>query len=217
MNILNIDMCVENIYYVDDIIKKIPDLTADNCLITIKEICTNIENKSDHKNLIIFAGDLYENNISPTKIWMFIEIITNLASITDIIVFKCNRDNKNISLLDDFLYPNLYGIKTKYALHILEKSGDYMYGNIIFKYIDVNDNIINNNKNNNEKIEILLCDEYKIKEKNIKGYDLIICSDINKTARDNKMSKMYNYLPLCLKNKKEKKDKIWAKNMRISL
>jgi hypothetical protein len=219
MNILNIDAHIENIYFVDDIIKKIPNLTCDNCLVEMNKICKNIgdvcENKD--KNLIIFAGDLFENNILPTKIMMFIDIIIKLSEISEIIVFKCNRNNKNLKILDDFLQSILHSIKIKHKLYILEKSGEYIYGNIIFKYIDVNDNIIKYKKSKTEKIEILLCDEYKINKKHAKEYDFIICDNMNETVKYNKIREMDNYLVLSLKNKILKKKENLIKNIKITL
>jgi DNA repair exonuclease SbcCD nuclease subunit len=133
--------------------------------------------------------------------------LIGLSNECDIIIFRGNHDQTSRSNSEslDYLFPNVYKLETKNSVHILEKTGAYIYGNIIFGYTDIYDNHVFHIENSDEytkKIKIGLWHgtihgsvndnnidvsiHAKFKQEDFNEYDYVLLGDIHKHQYLNK-------------------------------
>jgi len=213
MTILNDTQNIRTIYHIGDVHVWKDGNRDEEYTIVFENMYNEMKKKDNKKSLIVITGDIFNDGLSPTSVNMVKKIFINLCEICDVIVFRGNHDQKTKYDKEalDYLYPVLHNTITKNKLHILEKTGEYIYSNIIFGYTDVYDNevykIIANNDNNNDtnnKIKIGLWhgtmygsktdsnivfkDEHNVKFKcdDFSDYDYVMLGDIHKYQYMNK-------------------------------
>lgn len=139
MQILNENKIINKIFHISDIHVMKNNNRDEEYNDVFNELCKKIaENKINDKTLIVCTGDIFDNGLSPSSIILVKKLFMDLAKISDIIVIRGNHDGTSRSNNDsiDFLFPVLYKLKTKNTIHLLQESGIYQYGNIIFGYTD---------------------------------------------------------------------------------
>lgn len=140
---LNNTKKVKYIYHIGDIhIRKNSDRDEEYKRVfdrTCKKI-SKLSGDGDN-SIILCAGDVFHDGLSPTSIMLAKNFFVKLCEICDVVVYRGNHDQSSRSNSDaiDFLYPILYKLETKNKIHILDKTGTYEYGNIVFGYTDVYD------------------------------------------------------------------------------
>jgi len=156
-----------------------------------------------HESLIVCTGDIFHDGMSPESIILTKDFFQSLSQISDVIVFRGNHDQTSRSNQEaiDYLASNLYKLETKSNnVFLLEKSGLYEYGNIIFGYTDIYDNEVIKIENNDSKIKIGLWHGTMNKSKTCLGeilegkfncndfsnYDYVLLGDIHKFQYLNK-------------------------------
>ena len=200
---LNESNTVKTIYHMGDIhIRKSNDRDKEYEEV-FKRTCNEIA-KSKKNALIVCTGDIFHDGLSPTAIILAKNFFMNLCEICDVVVFRGNHDQatKSNSESMDFLFPILYKLETKNKIHILDKTGFYEYGNIVFGYTDVYDQHVFKMEGYDEKIKIGLwhgtisgskndsgmdlSDHAKFTIEDFEGYDYVMLGDIHKTQYINK-------------------------------
>lgn len=194
---------VKTIYHIGDIhIRKNNDRDKEYADV-FKRTCDEIA-KSKKNALVVCVGDIFHDGLSPTAIILAKNFFMNLCEICDVVVFRGNHDQatKSNSESMDFLFPILYKLETKNKIHILDKTGFYEYGNIVFGYTDVYDQHVFKMEGYDEKIKIGLwhgtisgskndagmdlSDHAKFTVDDFDGYDYVMLGDIHKTQYINK-------------------------------
>lgn len=187
---------IKKIYHIGDIhIRKAIDRNDEYNQVFDKLIT---EIKQDSKDaLIVCTGDIFHDGYSTSAIMMAKNFFINLSDILDVVVFRGNHDQISKSNPDaiDYLAPILHKLETKNRIHLLEKSGNYEYGNIIFGYTDIYDDVVTAPiKTNKTKIALWhgtligsknefnmdLSDNAKFGKDNFDGYDYVLLGDIHK-------------------------------------
>lgn len=160
------------------------------------KVIDKLVNKLD-EGLVVICGDIFHDGLSGDSIILMKDIIGKINEKCDIIIFRGNHDitSKSNKKAIDNLKANLYKMERNNKIHLLEKTGEYEYGNIIFGYTDVCDEkIYKISKKYNKKIKIGLWhgtvnqsngyNNHKLTSKiNIKdfdGYDYVLLGDIHK-------------------------------------
>jgi len=106
----------------------------------------------------------------------------------------------------DYLMPILYKMRTKNKIHVLEKSGLYVYGNIVFGYTDIYEQSVVQLEGYDDKIKvglwhgtiygsrndagIDLSNQSKFKQETFACYDYVMLGDIHKQQYLNKNNTM---------------------------
>ena len=101
--------------------------------------------KQDTENaLIVCCGDIFHDGTSPSSTLLVKDLFSKLNELCDIIIIIGNHDqpNKSNSETINFVYSTLYKLEKnklnkKNKIHLLPKSGTYLYGNIAFGYTDM--------------------------------------------------------------------------------
>lgn len=192
MEIINTNF-VRHVYHLADIhVRKNPERESEY-IDAFKKTCDVIRGDCEN-SLIVIAGDVFHDSYSATAIKLVKEFFVALGEISDIVVFRGNHDqaNKSDNGALDYLSPILYKLRTKNNIYLLEKSGAYQYGNIIFGYTDVYDNQIFRlpNENYEGKIKIGLwhgsCGPLSHSKNhnafhptNFSDYDIVMLGDIH--------------------------------------
>lgn len=205
--ILNKEQNIKTIYHIGDIhIRKNNDRDEEYETV-FQRLIEKI--KEDSKNaLVICTGDIFSDGLSPTAIILAKKLFIGLSRICDIIVFRGNHDqiSKSNPNAIDYLYPILYKLNTKNHIHILDKSGEYIYGNLLFGYTDIYDPQVFQIENETKKIKIGLwhgtirgsknddgrdlSDQSKFTVRDFYGYDYVMLGDIHKMQYVNKEKTM---------------------------
>lgn len=195
---------IKYIYHLGDVhIRKNNDRHAEY-MDVFKKLCEKIKNDDvADESLILCTGDVFHDGMSPESIMLTKDFFGMLASISDVIIFRGNHDQRSKSCESaiDFLASNLYKLKTPKNIYLLEKSGIYLYGkNLLFGYTDVYENKvtkiekIEEIEEIEEKIKIGLWHgtmnqskttlgetlEGKFNCSDFKDYDLVMLGDIHK-------------------------------------
>lgn len=200
--ILNKDKKINTIYHLGDIhIRR--NNERDNEYLEIFAQLNN-EIKKDVKNaLIICTGDIFNDGLSPSAIILAKQLFLGLCELCDVIVFRGNHDQTTKSNPEaiDYLSPILYKLETTYKIYILNQSGAYKYGNIVFGYTDIYDNQVYHIKTRDEmKIGLWhgtiygsknydgldLSNQSKFTVDDFSGYDYVLLGDIHKHQYLNK-------------------------------
>lgn len=205
MNLCESQKEVKNVYHIGDIhIRKNADRHEEYRQV-FKKLCEKINSdNNDAKNgLIVCTGDIFHDGMSPESIILAKDFFEMLSSITDVIIFRGNHDQTSKSNQEaiDYLASNLYKLKTKNNIYLLEKSGVYLYGkNIAFGYTDVYETQVTKIDKNNKRIKIglwhgtmnqsKLCSgeilDGKFNCSDFDDYDYVMLGDIHKFQYLNK-------------------------------
>jgi len=114
-----------------------------------------LEKEAKNKSiLIICTGDIFHDGLSSYSIMTAKKFFINLCEICDVIVIRGVYDRKqlieNTNTNIDMISSVLFKLQTKHNLYILEKTGEYVYGNIAFGYTEISDKHIYHMINENE-------------------------------------------------------------------
>jgi DNA repair exonuclease SbcCD ATPase subunit len=200
--VLNEKAKIEKIYHIGDV-HVMKNSHRDQ---EYREVFENLYKKisEDTKNsLVVCTGDIFNDGLSPSSIILVKNLFSKLSELCDIVIFRGNHDQTSRSNSEtmDFLFPVLYKLKAINKIHILNKTGSYIYGNIVFGYTDVYENSVYKIEGNNDKIKIGLWHgtingskidnnsnelEGKFGKKDFEGYDYVMLGDIHKFQYLNK-------------------------------
>lgn len=198
------DRVIKYVYHIGDVhIRKNADRHEEYRQV-FKRLCEKISDDNDKKNsIIVCTGDIFHDGMSPESIMLAKDFFEMLSLMMDVIVFRGNHDqtSKSNSNAIDYLASNLYKLKTKNNVYLLEKSGVYMYGkNLAFGYTDVYENEVIKTDEIKNRIKIglwhgtmnksKLCSGESLNGKfnceDFKGYDYVMLGDIHKFQYLNK-------------------------------
>ena len=171
---------VKIVYHIGDIhIRKNNDRDKEYAEV-FEKTCEEIS-KNSKNAIVVCAGDVFHDGLSPTAIVLAKDFFMKICEICDVIVFRGNHDQANKSNAEtmDYLFPILYKLETKNKIHILEKSGIYEYGNVVFGYTDVYDQHVFKMEGYDDKIKIGLWHGTISGSKNDAGMDLTEQSKFN--------------------------------------
>lgn len=202
MEILNNKSKIEKIYHIGDV----HVMKNNNRDEEYREVFDSLYNsiKKDTKNaLIVCTGDVFNDGLSPSSIMLVKNLFSQLSELCDVVIFRGNHDQTSRSNSEtiDFLFPVLYKLESKNKIHVLPKTGSYVYGNLIFGYTDVYENTVYKIEGHNDKIKIGLWHgtingskidnnynelDGKFNQGDFKGYDYVLLGDIHKFQYLNK-------------------------------
>lgn len=202
MEILNNKLKIEKIYHIGDVHVMKNNNRDEEYREVFESLYDSI--KKDTKNaIIVCTGDVFNDGLSPSSIILVKNLFSKLSELCDIVIFRGNHDQTSRSNSEtiDFLFPILYKLESKNKIHVLNKTGSYMYGNIIFGYTDVYENSVYKIVGHDDKIKIGLWHgtingskidnnsndlEGKFNQGDFNGYDYVLLGDIHKFQYLNK-------------------------------
>jgi DNA repair exonuclease SbcCD ATPase subunit/DNA repair exonuclease SbcCD nuclease subunit len=202
MEILNNKSKVEKIYHIGDVHVMKNNNRDEEYREVFEDLYESI--KKDTKNaLIVCTGDVFNDGLSPSSIILVKNLFSKLSELCDIVIFRGNHDQTSRSNSEtiDFLFPVLYKLESKNKIHVLGKTGSYIYGNLIFGYTDVYESVVYKIDGHNDKIKIGLWHgtingskidnnnnelDGKFNQGDFKGYDYVFLGDIHKFQYLNK-------------------------------
>jgi DNA repair exonuclease SbcCD ATPase subunit/DNA repair exonuclease SbcCD nuclease subunit len=202
MEILNNKSKIEKIYHIGDVHVMKNNNRDEEYREVFESLYENI--KKDTKNaLIVCTGDVFNDGLSPSSIILVKNLFSKLSELCDIVIFRGNHDQTSRSNSEtiDFLFPVLYKLESKNKIHVLGKTGSYIYGNLIFGYTDVYESVVYKIDGHNDKIKIGLWHgtingskidnnnnelDGKFNQGDFKGYDYVFLGDIHKFQYLNK-------------------------------
>jgi DNA repair exonuclease SbcCD ATPase subunit len=196
--ILNENATITHIVHVADIHCK-KDKQDHHRLVFAKFYEKLKEHSNTHKNnlLIVICGDLFDA-LSCEIINLAREFCINLCKIAPVCIQVGNHEmaSRNNPNSLDYITTTLSDLKTDHPLHIINKTGNYIYGNIVFGATDLFSNtvatidpkhkdkikiglyhgIINGMKNN---LGFSLSNSAKFNISNFNEYDFVFLGDIH--------------------------------------
>lgn len=193
---------IKTIYHIADI--HIRKNRHDEYKTVFARLCQKIK-QSSKDSLIVIAGDILHEGISPDNIIITKNFFVDIAKLTDVIVMIGNHDQVSRSNheMTDYLSPLLLKLESEHKIFLLD-SGEsklYQYNNIIFGYTSMHDkNVIPCNIKNKIKIalwhgivhgatsftEFPLSNTKSFNQTDFKDYDYVLLGDVHKHQYLNK-------------------------------
>jgi DNA repair exonuclease SbcCD ATPase subunit len=222
VQILNTTKQVDKIYHLADI-----HIRKNNCrCVEYTEVFNNLYNElkktNNDNSLIVICGDIYHDGLTTENIIFGKNFFRELAEICDIIVIKGNHDivSKTNEEIPDCVVSISHKLETKNIIYNLDKTGEYVYGNIIFGHTTIfDDKVYKITSTDTTKIKIGLyhgqingCatdDNYIFTNSGIfnktdfDDYDYVLLGDIHKHQYLNKNNTIAYAGSLCQQNYSE--------------
>ena len=147
------------------------------------------------EGLVVICGDIFHDGLSGEAIMLMKDMLSEISKKNEIVIFRGNHDqtSKSDSTSIDYVEPNIYKFDTVNKIYLLDTTGEYEYGNVVFGYTDIYTEEIYKISNHPKKIKIGLwhgmideCNNYgrnmksKITTKDFEGYDYVMLGDIHK-------------------------------------
>lgn len=135
--ILDNDAKIETIFQIGDIHIRRNNDRDDEYKHVFEKLYEHL--KPSSSSIIIITGDVFNDGLSPTAIMLAKNLIIKLCTFCQVIVIRgfSDQSGKNNHNSINYLFPILYKLETKNKLFVLEKSGNYVCGNIMFSYTDL--------------------------------------------------------------------------------
>jgi DNA repair exonuclease SbcCD ATPase subunit len=145
--------------------------------------------------LVVICGDIFHDGLSGEAIMLMKDMLSEISKKNEIVIFRGNHDqtSKSDSTSIDYVEPNIYKFETVNKIYLLDVTGEYEYGNVIFGYTDIYEEQIYKISKKTKKIKIGLwhgmvdeCNNYgrsmksRITTKDFEGYDYVMLGDIHK-------------------------------------
>jgi DNA repair exonuclease SbcCD ATPase subunit len=182
--ILNKNATITHIVHISDIHCK-RDKQDHHRLVFDKFYKNLKEHSNEYKKnlLVVICGDLFDS-LSCETILLAKEFCINLCEIVPVCIIPGNHciSSRNNPDTLDYVATTLSDLKTNYPLHIINKTGNYIYGNVVFGATSLFDQtVVKIDPKHNDKIKIALYHGIIHGTKNNLGYALSNSSTFNQT------------------------------------
>lgn len=127
-----------------------------------RRVCKKIGKQTENA-LIVIAGDIFDSIITPSSMMLVKKFLCDLSEMCDIVIIRGNHDqiNKTDETASDSLSATIYKLKTnkKHKIYLYDKSGTYIYKNIVFGVTDIFDKSIHqiNPEDTDVKGKVKIC------------------------------------------------------------